>query len=147
MEIAFKHMQESDIDGVTEVYIKTFASEPWNEVWEKSLAKERIMALFSGETHRGYIAFCGGKMAAILLGYDSVFLQGKEFWIEEFCVLPEYQRMGIGQSMLCWIKKELSEENFKSLVLITQKDFPSEKFYRKNGFESNENMILMYSDF
>ncbi len=47
--------------------------------------------------------------------------------------------------MLEYVRRELKEESeeVSYIVLTTERGYPSVNFYKKNGFETNENIIFM----
>lgn len=83
----------------------------------------------------------------LMCGRLTTYLFGKEYFIDEFCIFPDCQRKGIGSNMLQYVREDLKQYGIVSLVLNTEKGFPSEKFYKKNGFVQKENLIFMYNDF
>jgi GNAT superfamily N-acetyltransferase len=84
------------------------------------------------QNHERYVAESQGKIVAFLMVDGD-----KKAKIFEICILyvsPDYQKKGIGSSMvdyICNIKKEQSYEKCK---LWTIKKGPSVVFYVKNGF-------------
>jgi len=68
---------------------------------------------------------------------------GKEFFIDEFYVRNESQGNGIGTRMMDYIKKQLIEEEYTRLVLLTNKGIPAEEFYIKNGFYNDNDRTVM----
>ena len=45
MNIKFSDMNVLEIDLYTELFIRVFNGEPWNDKWTKETAKKRIMEL------------------------------------------------------------------------------------------------------
>jgi hypothetical protein len=43
-----------------------------------------------------------------------------------------------------YIQNELKKENVRAIILNTGKETPAEYFYRKEGFEENEDNIFLY---
>ena len=71
---------------------------------------------------------------------------GKEFFIDEFYVRDKNQGNGIGTRMMNYIKKQLIEEEYTRLVLLTNKEIPAEEFYIKNGFYNNHDRTVMVKE-
>ncbi len=72
------------------------------------------------------------------------YLYGKEYVIDEFCVLSEMQGKGIGSRLLSGIADAMRQQGIVSVVLQTTKGYPSEQFYLKNGFQHSPDMITLY---
>ena len=133
-----------DLEGAAEVFCSAFAGEPWNEKWDKQLAEKRISELMSAPQSVGYVCDDGGIIRSVLCGRKLTYLHGTEYVIDEFCVAPDMQHRGTGSAVLEYARKELAGENIVAMALLTNRGFPSEKFYVKNGFEGNASMIFMY---
>lgn len=135
---------QDDLRGAAELFCRTFAAEPWNESWTDELAENRVRDLMSAPQSVGYVSEDNGKLNAFLCGRKLTYLNGTEYVIDEFCVSPETQRKGIGTAVLAYAAAELSGESVVAMALMTTRGFPSEKFYIKNGFEGNNDMVFMY---
>ena len=133
-----------DIRGAAELFCRTFSAEPWNEEWEYELAEKRVGELMSAPQSVGYVSISDGRVEAFLCGRKLTYLNGTEYVIDEFCVSPDMQRKGIGTAVIEYARRELSEEGVIAMALMTTRGYPSEKFYIKNGFEGNDDMVFMY---
>jgi len=139
--------KDDDLEQASIVLIKTFAEEPWNEEWNMELTKTRIKELMSGPMSIGYVYEKNNIIVGVMCGRQTTYLYGKEYFIDEFCILPTEQGKGIGSQMIKQAKDELILRGFVDIVLNTEKGYPSEKFYKKNKFEIKESLIFMYLDF
>jgi len=134
----------ADLDGAAEVFRNAFAGEPWNESWSRELCLQRIGELMSAPQSVGYVCEKDGVVRAVLCGRILTYLHGKEYVIDEFCVDRNMQRSGIGSEILGYVREELSREGVIAMTLTTSRGYPSERFYMKNGFKANDNMVFMY---
>ncbi|MNG37505.1 putative acetyltransferase [compost metagenome] len=50
------------------------------------------------------------------------------------CVHPKFQGQGIGSKLFESLERELLVRGIKAITLLTDRDVPAEKFYKKNGF-------------
>ncbi len=139
-----RRYKTSDLECAAKVFSEAFRAAPWNETWSVELSRTRIKELLSAPQSIGYVYEDNGDIKAILCGRKLTYLHGAEYVIDEFCVLPELHRSGIGTAVLDYAKEELELEGVIAMALMTAKGFPSEKFYIKNGFEGNEGMVFMY---
>lgn len=142
-----RRYENKDLEQSAQVLMDTLCEEPWNETWSKELAETRIAELLSGPQAVGYVYVYENEIVAVMCGRKTTYIHGKEYFIDEFCILPKMQRRGIGSAMIDYAKTDLKKEGFVNIVLNTEKGFPSEHFYLKNGFQTKESLIFMYLDF
>lgn len=136
--------EQEDLRGCAAVFCSAFAAEPWHEHWTQALAETRIRELMCSPLSLGYVYEKDGKICGFAVGRTVTYLHGREYVIDEFCILPDMQRSGHGSALLRRIADDMRKMGFVNLVLQTSKGFPSERFYRKNGFVQNPDMITMY---
>lgn len=137
----------TDLEKVATALIESFAAEPWNENWSFELAKTRIEELMSGPMSIGFIFEENDAIHGVMVGRRTTYICGIEYFIDEFFITPSAQRKGIGTNMINYARKELLQEGFVDIVLNTEKGYPSEQFYKKNGFAQKDNLIFMYLNF
>ena len=133
-----------DLQGSASVFCSAFAAEPWNENWTQSLAETRISELTGTPFSAGFVYEEQGRILAVAAGRVCTYLYGKEYVIDEFCVSAEVQGKGIGSQMIQQIEQEMRAAGCVGIVLQTTHGYPSERFYLKNGFQRNPDMITMY---
>ena len=133
-----------DLQSCAAVFCSAFSVEPWNENWTQQLAETRISELMNTPLSVGFVYEEAGTVYGVAAGRAVTYLYGREYVIDEFCMSPQVQGRGIGSEMLRHIMDEMSARGFAAVVLQTTKGFPSERFYRKNGFVQSPDMITMY---
>ncbi len=138
---------DSDLEKAAKCYMETFAEEPWNEEWSMELAMTRIRELMSGPISIGYVYEEDTHISGVMIGRKNTYLHGSEYFIDEFCIVPSSQGKGIGTKMINYAKEELGAMGYVGIVLNTEKGYPSELFYKKNGFVQKEDLIFMYLNF
>ena len=89
----------------------------------------------------GYVLKGQTGIAALCIGMKKPWIQGTEYYIDQFCVKPALQGGGIGSGFLKSIEAEMRKEGINAIILNTERGFPSEKFYLKNGFKPLEGLI------
>ena len=80
-------------------------------------------------------------MIAISVGMKKPWINGMEYYIDQFCVKTDLQRKGIGSYFLKLIEQEIQTEKMNAIILNTERGFPAENFYLKNGFKSVDDLI------
>ena len=77
------------------------------------------------------------------MGHKRSWWNGNEYYMNEFFIDNDMHGKGIGTNFLDFIKKNLIDQSIKGIVLITEKGFPAEMFYKKNKFRESESNIFM----
>ena len=70
-------------------------------------------------------------------------INGMEYYIDKYCVKTELQGKGIGSYFLKLIENEIQTEKMNAIILNTERGCPAEKFYKKNGFQSVDELITL----
>jgi aminoglycoside 6'-N-acetyltransferase I len=137
-----------DTDKCAELFKEVFSAYPWYDNWI-SIEQTRIylMELIENPVFEGFVAYEGSDIVAVCFGRKRSWWTGKEFFIDEFFVRNESQGNGIGTKMLNYVKESLIENDYRRLVLLTNKGIPAERFYIKNGFYNNQNRTVMVKEF
>lgn len=135
-----KHM----IDNCVDLFIETFSNEPWNDVYE---SREDIINFFNNHFNNnyflGYVATLDDKVVALSLGMKKPWIKGMEYYIDQFCVVYKMQGKGIGSWFIKEIEEDIKKQGLNAILLNTEKDYPSQKFYEKNGFEIIDGLIVL----
>jgi ribosomal protein S18 acetylase RimI-like enzyme len=83
----------------------------------------------------GYIALCYGY---------SIEFAGRDAFVDEFYILPDYQRRGIGSQALDFIKVEARKAGIKALHLeVDEENAAARVLYERHGFDVRQNFHLM----
>jgi ribosomal protein S18 acetylase RimI-like enzyme len=83
----------------------------------------------------GYITLCTGY---------SIEFSGKDAFIDEFCIRPDFQRKGLGKQTLELIKILAKEWGLHSLHLeVERSNINAQKLYTDANFEVREKYVLM----
>lgn len=132
------------LEASVDLFIATFSLEPWNDVYE---SRDQVVTFFkhhmSNNYFIGYVLKLDEEIAALSLGFQKPWMNGMEYYIDEFCVKKTIQKMGIGSQFLALIEADIKEKQMNAIILNTNKGFPAEQFYLKNGFEQLEDIIVL----
>ncbi len=132
------------IEDCVDLYIDTFTKEPWNDIYE---SREQVVKFFNNHLNNnyfiGYAALYEDKMVALSIGMKKPWIKGLEYYIDEFCVSYEMQGRGIGSWFLKEIEEDIKKQGLNGMILNTEKDYPSQKFYEKNGFKTLGDLIVL----
>lgn len=139
-----KQMVKDDINECVNLFIDTFSKEPWNDEFE---SRKQVVDFFENHLNNnyfvGYILKDGNCIVAISLGMKKPWIQGMEYYIDQFCVKYESQGKGVGSEFLKLIEADIRLHGMNAIILNTETEFPSERFYLKNGFNKLEELVIL----
>lgn len=135
-------MSKEDIEECTDLFIEVFTKAPWNDTYS---SREQVINFFQNHIANnyfvGYILKEHTHIIALCIGMKKPWIQGMEYFIDQFCVKSDLQGKGVGSYFLKLIEREIQMEKMDAMILNTEKGFPSEKFYLKNGFKLVDGLI------
>jgi ribosomal protein S18 acetylase RimI-like enzyme len=79
----------------------------------------------------------------MILGSIEYYYDAVLFQIKELCVDPKIKGAGIGSKLLSEFITRLKAKGIDRVILLTLKTNETEGFYKKHGFKTFENMIMM----
>ena len=136
-------MTEADLDECVDLFIDVFTREPWNDVYD---SREQVVRFFRNYMEHpafaGFLLKDGNGLAALCVGMKKLWLKGMEYEMDQLCVRPDLQGQGVGSCFLDLIEREIRKENMNAILLNTERGFPAEAFYMKNGFCRLEQLVL-----
>lgn len=143
-KLVFLQINKNIIDDCVDLFIETFSKEPWNDVYEQ---REQVVNFFNNHFKNnyfvGYAALLDGKIVAMSIGMKKPWMSGFEYYIDEFCVSYEMQGRGVGSWFIKAIEEDIKVLGMNAMILNTERGYPSEKFFEKNGFEKLGDLIVL----
>lgn len=143
MSVAIFNMNSNQLMEYTNLFVSVFNSEPWNDSWTEKTAMTRIENMMKTNTFIGKAIFCDNDLKGVIWGQKEQSYDGIHFHIQEFCVKTMEQNKGYGKALLNALREELSSIGVTSTYLITSRGERTEAYYKKRGFFTSDNMILM----
>jgi len=145
MSNQFRSIKPEDFPTCARILTKAYSGEPWHNTWSHDDALLRIEAIMSGFSARGYVMEHNQEIVAMCLGrIDYYYNNWRQFCIDEFNVLPDYQGKQIGSKMLTYVTDTMKQQNINRMFLITG-GAEAAHFYENNGFEvSNEGTMMEF---
>ena len=143
-KIRIERMTREHIEKCTDLFIDVFTKEPWNDTYD---SRTQVINFFNNYLNNNY--FVGfilkekGQIIAMSLGMKKPWINGMEYYIDQFCVQSNLQNQGNGSHFLKIIESMIQSEGMNAIMLNTEKGFPSERFYLKNGFRVLEELVLL----
>lgn len=137
-------LEEYMIDECVDLYMDTFSKEPWNDEYD---SRQQVVEFFKNHFNNnyflGYVAIMDNKIVALSIGMKKPWINGMEYYIDEFCVSNLMQGQGVGSEFLKEIEKINEVDGIEGIILNTEKGYPSYNFYIKNGFKSINDLIVL----
>ena len=140
MEI--KLIEQNDLIQCTEMFIKVFNDDPWNDEWTFSKAQKYLLDFYNTPGFLGILAIENKEVIGFIFGAHRTWWSGNEFYIHEMCVESQHQNRGIGKLLLDYLIKSLGN-NISNITLLTDRGIPAEAFYKKNGFREIERLVFL----
>lgn len=139
----FRSIKPEDFPTCARLLSKAYSGEPWYNTWSHDDALLRIEAIMSGFSARGYVMEYNQKIVAMCLGrIDYYYNNWRQFCIDEFNVLPDYQGKQIGSKMLTYVTDAMKQQDINRMFLITG-GAQAARFYQHNGFEVSTEGTMM----
>lgn len=140
MEI--RELNINHINDIKNVILNIFSKDPWNDKWTEEQLHLYISELISNKNSLSFGLYENQVLIGISLGKIKHWYEGTEYWIEEFGILPEKQRNGLGSLFLTTIENMLKNKGITFIVLLTENTVPAYIFYQKNGFKEQKESVF-----
>lgn len=113
-------LSKEHIEECADLFIDVFTKAPWNDTYN---SKGQVISYFQNYINNNYFVGYGLKdqncMIAISVGMKKPWINGMEYYIDQFCVKTDLQGKGIGSYFLKLIENEIqTEKMFMEEVLI-----------------------------
>jgi aminoglycoside 6'-N-acetyltransferase I len=132
------------IDACVDLYIETFSKEPWYDEYE---SRDQVVLFFNNHFNNnyfiGYVALLNNQIVALSIGMKKPWIEGFEYYIDEFCTSSELQGKGIGSWFIKAIEEDITKQGLNAMIINTEKGYPSHRFYEKNGFKACGDLIVL----
>ena len=140
-------MSNKHIDECVDLFIDVFTKAPWHDTYS---ARNQVVSFFQNHMANnyfvGYVLKEEASIIALSIGMKKPWINGMEYYIDQFCVKSDLQGKGIGSHFLKLIEYEIQAEKMNAIILNTESGFPSENFYLKNGFQLVDGLITLIKE-
>ncbi len=138
----FKRLDESYSGEIRELFANVFTKEPWNDDWsDENQLRLYIHDLVGQDNSLTFGLYEGNELIGVSMGHIKHWYTGTEYYIDELCISTEKQGQGAGTLFVGEIEKACGEMGLTHLFLLTGKDVPAFRFYKKQDFRAAENMV------
>ena len=139
-------LDEKHLKECSRIYIETFNNEPWNDNWNEITSFKRLKDIYDTPGFLGLVVFEKDQLKAAVLGNIEQWYEGCMYNLQEIFVKKEEKYSGIGSYLILELQKMIKEGGVNSISLFTSRSNLTEKFYIKNGFTAEEDMIMMHKN-
>ena len=134
--------KRKDVQACAKVYMAAYGAEPWNETYEAAEVEKYIADYLDSDTKCCFALVEEEEIKGVALGLIVPYITQPYLRLEDFCVDFSVQRKGYGSSFMGLLLNKAAELGCDSVLLGTQKGYPSHRFYVKNGFQEVESVLL-----
>ena len=128
-------MTEEHLDECVNLFTEVFSEAPWYDLYSsRRQVVDFFQNYFANNFFVGFVLKDEGVIAALSLGAKKPWIDGLEYYIDQFCVKTDLQGKGVGSRFINLIEKAVAKEGMNAIMLNTDEGFPAEQFYLKNGF-------------
>ncbi len=125
------------------LYRDAFNAPPWDTKWTLAGARRHLREVFETPAFVGFAVLRDGAPIAFAIGNGEHWSNFRTFCLKEMCVRPDLQRQGIGTRLLHHLEAALKRRGRGGLYLLTLKNTPAARFYRRHGYFRIDPMIMM----
>lgn len=141
--IKLKDISKVELGEITELFIKEFNKEPWNDKWVYDRAYNRLKDLYEHPRFIGIVCVFNEKVVGVVMGYLEYWYEGYHYNLKEIFIDTEIQGQGIGSKLLKALEDKLLGQDVTSIELFTLKNQKTIGFYNKNQFIRVEELVIM----
>jgi GNAT superfamily N-acetyltransferase len=143
-QLEIRDIVPSDLGALASMFVECFSKAPWSEPWTLEAATNRLHLFASTPTFRGAIATEAGQAVAMAMGQVEGWLDGNLCLLQEMCVSPSRQRLGVGAKILGYLLDRVaSTDQVRSSYLLTDASSRAESFYLQRGFRRSDAKIVL----
>lgn len=136
-------MKELHLKACSLIYIDTFNAEPWNDRWDSESSYKRLKDIYETPNFYGLVAAEGDEIIGAVFGNLEQWYEGNMYNLKEIFVKQGIKQRGTGGKLMEALEQSLVKMDVKSISLFTMRGELTEKFYEKNGFSIEADMIMM----
>lgn len=143
MPVSVRRIDAAEAIGSASIIVQAYAPPPWEETWSSANAVARLQEL---TTTPGYIAFAAmddDVPIGFVFAIPHTTANGSGLHISEIAVLPQYQRKGVGSSLLSHVEREAQRMGHGQIWLVSRRFGGIAEYYGANGYSKSE-MLSVY---
>lgn len=141
-----RELNYDDLEDIRDLFIKVFNKPPWSMGVDKNRVEFYLDNLFNWGSFLAYGLFEKDKLIAASLGYIKPWIDGYEYFIENFFIDEDYSNKGLGKKFLDGITPLVREMHIMGILLNIEEKMEVKSFYEKAGFKELKGLKTMIKD-
>jgi aminoglycoside 6'-N-acetyltransferase I len=142
MNYYIRKLELNDINTLSNIMMKAFKENPWNEEWNVEDCYKRLMVFCNIPNLLSYTLINDiNEICGAAIGYFVPLAGKKEYNLQEFFVDPKLKGNHLGTFLMEELLKELKNNKIDIIHFYTSGDLY--KFYNKFGFNKVSNEYIM----
>lgn len=144
-EVSIRAAATSDIDRLLQLMLGLQQDDPWSVSFHEYVVRESLRELLTNPSLGRVFLVCESNSCVgyLVLSFDfSLEYSGKNAWIDELFIRPEFRSKGIGSKALDFAVQAARECGAKVLHLEVNRGNPAIDLYRRHGFADHDRYLL-----
>jgi len=133
----------SDLMECAALYVSAFSGDPWFENWSNKKALERLQNIFDTPGFIGLKASDNTKIIGLAVGNIETFTPRDIFYFRDLCVLPSYQKSGVGSDLIENLHDVLRHKDIERSYLITLRGTKMIPYLKERGYNFDSAQCIM----
>ena len=142
MQLQFEDLNSTNLALYAELYLRVFNVAPWCDGWQIEAVLERFAAFSQFPRFYGLGMRADDVPVGLAFGWGERWIEDWHFFIKEFCIAGPLQGQGLGQQLFAEYEQRLLAQGYRWTFLNTARAVPAYHFYRKIGFQEENQAIL-----
>ncbi|MBT7102499.1 GNAT family N-acetyltransferase [archaeon] len=127
-----------DSNEISKIFLEESNKKPYSQNYSPKTIKSRVKDMLNFGSI--YLAITDKEIT----GFIAIAGEGKSnIYIDEFWIKKRYQRKGTGTEMLKFVQNKYKKKGAKSISVMTSKKAKAFRFYKKIGFQKNNDEIIL----
>ena len=146
--ITYRTIAISDIELMLELMRGLQQDDPWSVPFREEVVRKSLCELLVTPSAGRAFLIRDEQLTVgyLVLSFDfSLEYGGKNAWIDELFIRPEFRGKGIGSEALDFAARTAGEAGAKVLHLEVNRGNPAIDLYRRNGFKDHDRFLLSKS--
>ena len=142
----YDKLTDENINAVVNAYIDYYNNSE-DGCWTYEKAYKRIHQVVTIEGAECFVQYDNEKLSGFVMGYYKEFDDLKAYFLEEIVIFAEFQNKGYGAAFMEELEKVVRRNGVEHLELISVNDEHHMHFYKKMGFYTASNLVMMGKHF
>jgi diamine N-acetyltransferase len=143
--LRYRAAAPGDVDVLLRLMRDLQRDDPWSVQFHEDKVRASVLELLQSPSMGRAFLICDGELCIgyLVLSFDfSLEFGGKNAWIDELFVRPEFRRQGVGSRALDFAAQTARELGAKVLHLEVNRGNPAIHLYERCGFEEHDRYLL-----